>query len=88
MIDSKVDAENVAELFTRTPIKDSPFMLVCTDDGYFVCLGLYRLSELYENKQDALDFINDMTWNNIINVAMVISEIMKNKTLSDFNPNY
>jgi hypothetical protein len=88
MTDSNVDVENVAELFTRTPIANSPFMLVKTDDGYFCCLGLYRLSELYETADEALAFINDKSWNNIINVGMIISEIMKNKTLSDFNSKY
>ncbi len=66
----------VEELVKREDVKDSPFTIVTTEEGSFLTMGKYRLSE-----PDELDKIRKeskkITWNRLIQVMMLVGENMK-----------
>ena len=70
------------ELVKRTDIVDSPFVVVTTEEGSFVTMGKYRLTEPFESEEEAIINGSEITWNRIIQVLMLINQEMEeNKEL-------
>lgn len=72
-----VDKEKNTELIQKTEVPDSPFVIVTTEEGSFAALGKYRLTEVYKTKQEAIDHVSRVTWNRIIQVISLVTEILK-----------
>lgn len=58
----------------RTEIEDSPFVVVTSEEGSFVAMGKYRLSEIFEHEETAINEANQITWNRIIQVMMILKQ--------------
>ncbi len=68
------------EMVKRQRVEGSPFELITIEDeGSFIALGNKRLTEVYEKKLQALDAINEKSWNNIIRVMVVVMDNINNK---------
>lgn len=64
------------------PVENTPFtMITILDQGSFVALGNYRVSD-YQTKSDCLDQIHGKEWHLLINV------IQSMITMIDKEPNY
>lgn len=59
---------NESNLESRTPIQDSPFILVKQDGKNFVTLAQYQLTPSRETAEEALNDIQAATWHTLINV--------------------
>jgi len=66
----------VEELVKREDVKDSPFTIVTTEEGSFLTMGKYRLSEPGELEQIRKES-KKITWNRLIQVMMLVGENMK-----------
>jgi len=67
------------EIFKKEEIKDTPFMLIGNEEGWFIVMGKYRLTEAFEHKKDAKKSVENITWNRVVQVMMIIAEIETNK---------
>lgn len=70
-------------IIEREEIEKTPFLLVTHEGGSFVALGNYRLSENYESKEEALAYINNITWENLFNVMVSLVQYLKNIPVDD-----
>lgn len=71
------------ELVKRTEIKDTPFTVITTQNKSFGVMGKWRLTEDYHNEENAINEMEKMTWNRIIQVIMLISEELNVNKLID-----
>lgn len=80
IITLKTDKEQKnEELIKKTEIKDSPFIIISTENRHFGTLGQYRLTEDYKTLEEAIMKTEKITWNRIIQVISLIHEIFKNE---------
>ena len=66
----------VEELVQREEVKDTPFTIVTTEEGSFVTMGKYRLSEP-KGIDEVRKETKQITWNRLIQVIMLLHENMK-----------
>lgn len=70
-----------SNLGKRTPIEETPFIMVELDGEHFVTLAQYQLTEKRATQAEAMQDIEKATWTTLINVfdAMLnIREELKN----------
>ena len=72
------DYSNNEELIKRLNIKDSPFEVITKDGESFGVMGNYRLTEPGKNAETIKQELENITWNRVIQVVMILDEI-KNK---------
>lgn len=61
-------------LVEREPIDKTPFWLITNQDGSFITLGEYRITEVKKDKAEALDELRNNEWNIIMHMCAVIVE--------------
>lgn len=59
------------ELVTATPVEDTPFHIIKTGDKYFLALGKYRLTELFDSFGDVETEVINSTWELLFKVISV-----------------
>lgn len=67
------------ELITRDEVKDSPFTIIGIEGQYFATMGMYRITETYSSKEEAEEEVKKITWNRIIQVVQLLTEIQTKK---------
>jgi hypothetical protein len=67
------------QLIKRHDIPNTPFVIVEIENEYFATMGQYRMTEKYSNYEDAYNSIMDNNWNNVTNLIIVLTEILKNQ---------
>ncbi len=67
---------DVEELVKRQDVPDSPFTIVTTEEGSFLTMGKYRISEPADLKE-IIKESKKITWNRLIQVMMLVGENMK-----------
>lgn len=74
------------ELVTRKEVKDSPFVVIgitakeeSEKKEYFGVLGNYRITETYDTSEEVEKLLKKITWNRIVQVILIISELNKTK---------
>ena len=75
------------ELLKTTQLENTPFSIVELDNKYFGTIQNYRLTELYDNAQEAEQELTNFNWNNFTKVVLVLIEIMKSKDLNELLTN-
>lgn len=71
------------ELLKREQLENTPFTIVEFDKKYFASMGMYRLTELHEDKTQLIQKMQNITWNNLIQViTILITEEAKLKELT------
>ena len=75
------------ELIKRTEVKDTPFTIIETEEGKFLTMGKYRLTEPTDNMLELIEEGNKFSWNRAVQVMMIIAnEAMgNNKILEEIN---
>lgn len=68
-----------SELIKRTNIENSPFEVISFTEKneHFGAMGEYRLTEIYDTMEKAKEKVEQVTWNRVIQVIMLLIE--KNK---------
>ena len=64
-------------IIEREEIENTPFLLVSHERGSFIALGNYRISENYETKAEALNYIEKINWDNLFNVMVSLVQHLK-----------
>lgn len=71
-----------SSLINQEPVENTPFTLITTDEGSFCAMGLYRITEIYPSKDEAISKATSLTWNNLVTVMMIIAEKMKSTSIA------
>jgi len=82
---SNRDYSQNEKLVERYPIKNSPFTVITVENEHFGVMGEYRMTEGYKTRGECEDELKKMTWNRIIQVMFVLSEIREKD--KEFNKN-
>ena len=72
------------ELFRRTEINNSPFVVISRDDTneHFVAMGTARLSPIFETQGEAMTYLQTDNWESIISVILAcINTFVKDDSL-------
>lgn len=72
-----------SNLIDQEPIANTPFTVITTENGNFCAMGLYRVTEVYPTKNEAIEAATALTWNNLVTVMMIIAEKMKNTSINE-----
>lgn len=69
------------ELIERHHIEDSPFMVITNnEDGLsYGVMGKYRMTELYNSKEECIEEMSKITWNRIIQVIICLNHDQQNR---------
>ncbi len=67
------------ELLTREEIEGTPFNVIGTENGYFGCIGKYRITEVAESAEEIRKELAEMTWNRITQVILILIEMQTKK---------
>ena len=74
--EEETDKQNsISELVKRTEVKQTPFTIITTNEGSFVTLNKYRISEYMTTEEECEDWCLDMNWNKLITVMMILQEL-------------
>lgn len=77
---NKKTSSNVKdEIIQRTEIKNSPFEVITRDGEHWGVMGNYRLTEVVSSKKQLINELEKVTWNRIIQVVMILSEITEKR---------
>lgn len=83
---SHTDADSMdssqSSLMSQEPIPNTPFTLITIDEGSFCAMGLYRITEVYRTKDEAISKATSFTWDNLVTVMMIIAEKMKSTSIA------
>lgn len=64
-------------LIEREEIPNTPFKLIHLQDKWFITLGDHRLSELYDTKEQTLEYFKTHMWELIIHIVIIIIDEKK-----------
>lgn len=64
-------------LIEREEIPNTPFKLIHLQDKWFMVLGDHRLSQLYDTKEEVLDYFKTHMWETIIHIVIIIADEKK-----------
>lgn len=79
------DSKQSSQLIERETLDGTPFEIVTTEEGTFVALGSYRLTE-FMSKEDAKEKILNKPWDLIISVNLALGHAQK-KFINDLANN-
>lgn len=71
------------ELVKRETVEETPFTIISVEDKkHFGVMGEYRITEERETKEEVKKEVEEITWNRIVQVIMILEEIREknNKT--------
>jgi hypothetical protein len=77
-----------SELIKQTEIENTPFTLIEMENGKFISMGQYRLTEVHEPEKPNKELIKEVTkmsWNRITQVFLIIQEQYKNININSLN---
>lgn len=74
VIDNKDSSNKNEELVTREEIKDTPFHIIGTEEGFFGVVGKYRITEPNYNKKEIEKELKKITWNRIVQIMLILIE--------------
>lgn len=70
------DSNQSSQLIERETLDGTPFEIVTTEEGTFIALGSYRLTE-FMSKEDAKEKIQKKHWDLIISVNLALGHAQK-----------
>ena len=60
------------ELIKFTDVENTPFTVISKEDEHIVMLGKYRVSETFENQEEAIKDAESITWNRITQLITIM----------------
>ena len=67
------------ELIKRTPVKETPFTIITMDGKHFGMFGQYKITEDYLTLEECEKALSPITWNRVIQLTAIVSNILNNK---------
>ena len=64
---NETDKEN----YLSSNVPNTPFQVINAEDKYFVCLGNYRISEMFNTIEEAEIDAQKIDWNRIITIITI-----------------
>lgn len=62
------------QIVERTPVENTPFMIMSVEEGHFLTIGAHRLNEtLFETIEEALEDAKRMDWNRLTQIMLIIA---------------
>lgn len=68
------ETDNSEFLIERTEVKDSPFIIVSTEEGHFGSMGKWRITEVMDTVQGVKKDLEKITWNRLVQVVLLLIE--------------
>ena len=65
---------NSIELIKRTEVKNTPFTIISTENEHFGTMGKYRITEKHDTLEKAIEDVEKITWNRIVQVLLLLNE--------------
>lgn len=78
ILEKEVNKQN-SSFIEREEIKDSPFMIISTEEGHFGVMAEYRITEIRNSKEEVMQELERITWNRIVQVIALVNEKLNNK---------
>jgi len=75
----KNEQEETTELFTKTEVENTPFIIITMNGKSFGTFGQYRITEEYHTIEQVKTELEKITWNRIIQISSLIVEILTKK---------
>lgn len=75
------------ELIKRVEVKGTPFVAVTDEEGTFLVLGRFKMTEKFKSKKEAIEKGSELTWNNITNVLGVLIETIGKGSITELKEN-
>lgn len=75
--------ENSSEIIEREQIENTPFWILKTEEGYFLVMGKYRLSETYPTQIHVLTYLQDNHWQIILTLCTIVYKTLQSGELND-----
>lgn len=72
---TKEDCSKNEQIVERMQIENSPFTIISVNDKHFGVMGEYRMTEEMNSRGEVEDELRCITWNRIVQVMLVLSEI-------------
>lgn len=69
-----------SQLISKTEIEGTPFEIISTEEGHFLAIGRYRLTETTLNKNNIIEQLENKTWDIIINLINATIHAQKRET--------
>lgn len=70
--EEEVNKENYL-IKNREQIKNTPFWVLETEQGWFLVMGAHRLSKQYKTKKEAIEHIEKHKWELIIQLGLIMT---------------
>lgn len=62
------------EIIQRETVEGTPFQVInLNNEGWFLALGKYRMTEPQENKQELIDRVKNKDWNVILDTIAILT---------------
>lgn len=63
---------NSKPLIEREEIPNTPFKIIHLQEKWFIVMGDHRLTELYNTKEEVLEYFHNHMWETIIHVILLV----------------
>lgn len=77
-------AKESTQIIEIEEVKDTPFHLVHHDNGYFLALGKYRLSNDVDKKEEALELLDREFWRILIDTIIALLQTFNNESSKNY----
>lgn len=79
------DNKASSEIVETHQVENTLFVVRKLDDKWFVTLGQYKMSPIVNSKEEALAFLQPITWDMIMKVMNVMATLTINDVVNNFN---
>lgn len=82
IVKKKIKKQKASELIKRTEIENTPFTVVTIKEESFGSMGKYRITEIYKTEDEVKKELENITWNRIVQVMLLITESLKENEIN------
>ena len=75
--------ETDKETYLSSNVPNTPFQVINAEDKYFVCLGNYRISEMFNTIGEAEEDAQKIDWNRIITIITIAIRKIKVEDIAE-----
>lgn len=61
-------------IIEREQIENTPFWTLKTEEGWFLVMGDYRVTEVYETKEEVLECLERDKWKIVLHLAIIVND--------------
>lgn len=73
--ESSNTGDNLKSILIRKNVKNTPFTLVTTEEGTFVAVANYTVSEMFKTEEEAEADARSITWDRIMQIITILHKI-------------